>query len=73
VFKMIEALGSNVLERFVPRIDASAAAQDCWTEWKCVIGTSGCNATDHTWWQTRTACSSGSTTAWKFHSCSNCR
>jgi hypothetical protein len=70
---MLESMGTRILDRFVPAIEASAGAQACWTEWRCVVGTSGCNATNHKWWQTRTACDDGSTTPWAYYGCANCR
>lgn len=64
MLKMFENVGSRLLERFVPSIDASAAAP-CY---KCFTG-SGCDAWDNHWWSYSENCSTG----WRFVECDNCR
>ncbi|NBM14643.1 hypothetical protein [Streptomyces sp. GC420] len=71
--QLLHTLSDSLVDRLVPR--AQAAAASCWTEWRCVRGssTSGCASTGHEWWQTRSCCSDGSCTAWAFNSCADCR
>ncbi|PBC86932.1 hypothetical protein SAMN05428945_5481 [Streptomyces sp. 2224.1] len=36
MFKKLEAVGSALLERLVPRVDASACGTNCWNDcWQC--------------------------------------
>lgn len=68
--KQLERLGSRLLDRLVPQLNASAAAEACKTCIRCVRG-SGCNSTDNTWWQTRLECSDGNS-AWHYDGCGYC-
>lgn len=65
----LEGLGSRMLDRLVPRVDASAAEAAC-TCFQCVQGgsTSGCAATGHRWYR-KQPCGGGS---WTFSHCANC-
>lgn len=65
MLKTMEAMGSSLLERFVPKVNADAAAAPCY---KCFTG-SGCNATGNHWWSYSSNCSTG----WVFMYCDNCR
>ncbi|MGK5639349.1 hypothetical protein ACSNOK_13720 [Streptomyces sp. URMC 126] len=65
----LEGLGTRMLDRLVPRVDAAAAEAACVCR-QCVQGTSGCNSTRHRWYQKRPC---GSTGAWTFDRCANCR
>ncbi|MEI5102772.1 hypothetical protein RB200_34955 [Streptomyces sp. PmtG] len=69
--EQLERLGSRLLDRLVPALEASAASNECKTCIRCVKGTSGCGSTDHRWWQQRLECSDG-TTPWRFGRCGYC-
>ncbi|WP_411136787.1 hypothetical protein [Streptomyces sp. C10] len=72
MFARMETLGSRLLERIVPKVAADASSTSCDYQYLCVRGTSGCNATRHTWWKYRLACSDGSTGDWIYGYCDNC-
>ncbi|MEE4599185.1 hypothetical protein V2J94_46530 [Streptomyces sp. DSM 41524] len=66
--KQLEKIGSKLLDRLVPQLEASAASQACEYCYRCVRGT-GCS--DGTYWQVRLECNDGNT-AWHYDSCGPC-
>ncbi|MFI1869956.1 hypothetical protein [Streptomyces jumonjinensis] len=64
MLKTIEAMGSGLLERLVPKADAAAAAAPCY---KCFTGP-GCSHTRNHWWSYSTNCTDG----WVFIRCDAC-
>ncbi|MFJ3925250.1 hypothetical protein [Streptomyces sp. NPDC090022] len=69
----LQNMSDTLVDRLVPRAEAAAAS--CWPEYRCVRGSAGggCASTGYEWWQVRTCCSDGSCTAYRFHSCADCR
>ncbi|ARX80963.1 hypothetical protein [Streptomyces alboflavus] len=69
MFRKLEGLGSRMLDRLVPTVEASAAEAAC-TCRQCVQGgpTSGCASTGHRWYRKR-PCGGG---PWIFDRCANC-
>jgi hypothetical protein len=66
MYKKLETLGSSLLERLVPKAEASAAADaPCY---KCFTG-SGCEHTDNHWWAYSRDCR----TNWVYMYCDDCR
>ncbi|GAA1989812.1 hypothetical protein GCM10009799_14490 [Nocardiopsis rhodophaea] len=56
MFRIVESLGVRLLGLFVPKLDAAAAAQACWSAcWQCnklyghVDGVCNCNAPCCSW------------------------
>ncbi|WP_037679621.1 hypothetical protein [Streptomyces griseus] len=65
MLKKIEAVGSALLDRFVPRVEADASAQaGCY---KCFHG-SGCDYKNNGWWSYSANCK----TNWTFLYCDDC-
>ncbi|MFI0813382.1 hypothetical protein [Streptomyces echinatus] len=73
MYGMLEKLGTRLLERFVPKVEA-AAALPCWWECRCVKGdaNSGCASTGHTWWQQRRLCNGTGAGPWQYYQCGPC-